>query len=787
MAQSGNPFRSRRGGIKFHIPTYSSPRPKAKRDDDHGLLGDVAGLFGNLGEDIRDAAVGLPTGIAQLVRHPIRSGEQIGKQYWQTYSPLFKGDFKKFGKQVYDHPLGPILDIATVFTAGAGGVAKSGQLAAKVGVVSRESKLAKLGGTPESLTKTVKVPGRPDAYRQRYSNPGIRLRQRATTALGLQLAEHAPRWFGQKVDDATGEVTKGRVRDMSPEGFSDRYHRKQESHRAGAARAAQGMQLAAMVKAGKDITETPHVVARLIEKGGRQSFMDHAFKMKPTDFLDGKQLDAGFTFVAANPTSMGIINSVDDFEKAVKSFGGRHTTTEASKAARTATGEYLVVNKHTAAKWSEEAGRSAKFVRKLYQRPTQVWKYLVLATRPAYFVNNAVGNTFMYTMAFGGAGAARGLVDAYRQVHGEAHTAKSLKGAQREIKKLSGDWQDKWYLGTHQGFAQDVMGDLTIKGKNLPDRMTKVVNVAGQGLYPITHKVSDVFLRRAAINSILRKHPMVKRLQREKGWSFDRAAEYVSSRDPAVRHRVQEQVNDALGDYHHLNPIEQSVRQLIPFYTWDRAIVRHGVKLGLNKPGRTAALVQVGTQGTERTEQLLGKIPRFLKGAMVLGEDGGKARILQTQGMNPYASFPDVVESATQLVGGNPKRAASTLGSQIGPIPASAIEYLTGQDLLSGARIKPRPGGLAGNTAGNIAFDTPIGRLIDTAVKGSPKPKRNAQTGVTTPFLFQKDARAQLLAFVGAPVKELNLSRAHEMARKERGEKKGRRRKYKPFHYSVGR
>jgi hypothetical protein len=88
-------------------------------------------------------------------------------------------------------------------------------------------------------------------------------------------------------------------------------------------------------------------------------------------------------------------------------------------------------------------------------------------------------------------------------------------------------------------------------------RAAKVVKVAEQGFYPITHKVADVFLRRTMINALMRKHPQVQRLQRE-GMSTSTRRPSVS-RDPAVRDRIQEQVNNALGDYHHLNPLEKRV------------------------------------------------------------------------------------------------------------------------------------------------------------------------------------------------------------------------------------
>jgi hypothetical protein len=65
--------------------------PKAGGGGSHG----VGGFVTNLAGDIRDAAVGVPTGLVHLVEHPVGSLEAMGKSTWQTWSPLYHGDVGK--------------------------------------------------------------------------------------------------------------------------------------------------------------------------------------------------------------------------------------------------------------------------------------------------------------------------------------------------------------------------------------------------------------------------------------------------------------------------------------------------------------------------------------------------------------------------------------------------------------------------------------------------------------------------------------------------------------------
>jgi hypothetical protein len=109
------------------------------------------------------------------------------------------------------------------------------------------------------------------------------------------------------------------------------------------------------------------------------------------------------------------------------------------------------------------------------------------------------------------------------------------------------------------------------------------------------------------------------------------------------------------------------------------------------------------------------------------------------------------------------------------PLLTGVIESMTGQSLLSGAKLPHRGGGVLGQTASNVVEGLPQIKLLETLLGGEKKPKPNKRTGKITNFLYRKDARSQIAALLGVPVKEINKGRAHELARKQRGEKKGRK------------
>lgn len=159
---------------------YAGGRPHAKKKGGSFGLNDL-GIVGNLIGDTKDALLGIVPGTIALATHPIRAAEQVGQSYAETYGPLLHGDIGQFAHGFYEHPLGPILDIAALFTGGATAVAKGGSALAKAGLISDTSRLAHLGDigelTLQSSGARAGELGARTVTKTTSANPLIRARQ----------------------------------------------------------------------------------------------------------------------------------------------------------------------------------------------------------------------------------------------------------------------------------------------------------------------------------------------------------------------------------------------------------------------------------------------------------------------------------------------------------------------------------------------------------------------------------------------------------------------------------
>lgn len=129
------------------------------------VFGKVGGFFSNLGGDIVDATKGLPAGVANIAQSGyydfadlITPGTVRGGSYQhvdrgepgsdiqkrivdptvQAYKYTYLGEGAPKGSsllgRIYQHPLGPALDLASVLSLGAGTAARGTALASKAGV-----------------------------------------------------------------------------------------------------------------------------------------------------------------------------------------------------------------------------------------------------------------------------------------------------------------------------------------------------------------------------------------------------------------------------------------------------------------------------------------------------------------------------------------------------------------------------------------------------------------------------------------------------------------------------
>jgi hypothetical protein len=445
-------------------------------------------------------------------------------------------------------------------------------------------------------------------------------------------------------------------------------------------------------------------------------------------------------------------------------FGKRMTTTNLRHAAMTHDGKVIMVPLHDAQNLALETLGSSKFVRWVWKNPTRLWKIALLGYTPRVVTNNAIGNWSIYALREGlDRHSIPAIYDAIRLTHGDKVARESL-GRVTPFKKDNWLWRN----------FSDELGN--VFGTTLADEPGKGVSRAAQGLYPLVHKTADEPVRAAAIVSYLRKSKEVKALQ-ARGLSFDRAANKALRKNPELRTRAAEHARSIAGDYFSMQPWERVLRDLVPFYLWDRHIVKSTGNMIADTPGRVAVLQQISNQGVERTEEILGNVPEFLRGAVPLWGGDGRENVLLTHSLNPFATIGELASAGEGLLTGGGVRPGASVFSQTNPFVTGSIEWASGQSLLTGAD-KPAQGGLVSSVLGNTATALPWVRLGQSLKDGTYDRSKN--TG--RPLLFEHGPAREGLKLIGTPIQSVLLKQAEELARREQGKKKAKRpRQRSPF------
>jgi hypothetical protein len=416
----------------------------------------------------------------------------------------------------------------------------------------------------------------------------------------------------------------------------------------------------------------------------------------------------------------------------------------------------IIVPKALVDQVAGEFKRSSKAVRYLIEKPTNVWRALVLGARVGFLVNNTVGNNLLYALRFAGPAGVRAYLNMIQATKG-ADAVRALLHTEGTPPGITRQFMEEFF--PEQTQAGTFIGTQQVGGK-----LGKVSRTLSLGLQKYDRDI-EAGLRRAAVEAGLRKTPRVRKLLRQmprERRSFEAAARQAIDEDPLLARQVSNQVNDALGNYLDLTAFERNaVRAAFPFYAWFRAITLLTLKMPLEVPGRTNALTKIGEVGADFTASKLGELPSYLRGAIVLGEpEGGRARVLTTGGLNPFASVEQVGRGASAFLAGEPGELGPAF-SQLGPNPflKAGLEQLSGQRLWSGAP-------LGGDES--LPLDLP-GRGLPALVLGDvgeQLPQVQLFRGPSALYP-RRDLRAQLVAYLGAPVKTLDVSEAHRRARRE--------------------
>lgn len=406
--------------------------------------------------------------------------------------------------------------------------------------------------------------------------------------------------------------------------------------------------------------------------------------------------------------------------------------TSASRAeAMTDKGNYLIVPTRFANQVKGEFVRTNNFVHWMNTKPIRVWRALVLNLRPAWLVNNVVGNTLMYAMHNSGPQGALALLDSFKRMFPHQADAFDQVMERHFPGQIGGT-----FIGTQRpsGVLSGAAG-----------RVEKVVDTAAN-----FDKVYEQTLRRAAVKRQLATHPSVRAAAkglRDDVQRWDAIGKELE-RNPAIAAQIEDKVNATLGNFTHMSGFERNVlRTVFPFWAWYRAIAGVMVKMPLEQPLKVSILARLGALGVDETMAELGvnrgDVPDFIRGVIPTGKLGADGRIpVLGTGANPYTSGPALVAFASAIASGDRSKIVAALPG-LNPVFQQA---LTGRDYGYGL----------GNIPIGLVDNLPEAQLIKDALdrqyKGSPG----------SPTMYDKNLGADAARFAGYPGARLSVPAAQK-------------------------
>lgn len=878
-----NPFYGGGGSNSFYGGGGSNPfygTSASPKTAPHHASG-VGGFVGHLGSDIVHTVAGIPTGVVHLVEHPVGSVKQMAKGTWQTWSPLFHGQFGKFGHNLYDHPLAPILDVASLLSLGVGSAARAGELLSGAGAAGRAaalagedvnlarlaaaSKLAEKGGFQGVLGKAarLKVPKeiqlidpkalegsmklRPEVPFRYSTRPLKRLTQEHVlpalfhklpegTQSALRNTRYEQKLYGYMAHRATaktavlGSVFKaadllhGATREAYRARLKVATHMWGNLYRNGKImshedavnyllthnhelpvrdpRTLSGMFAPMVNKARAKEAAAVRTVERHTARANAVPALE-AHLSKSTDAAERRMLQRQIRNGKKSATALENYNNklaratearqrveqhsfTAHFEQAAQSpehlkrygqsFGPRGVVSirgnrtrakvEAAltKAYHDGSGNVSLVPKHDAATLGHELGNSVGMMGKILGRPTMLWKTIQVRWTPRTLTNNGVGNMLLYVLRHDPASAAFGLYHATKILHG------ARKAGEDFMKSMPGS-NSHWFW---RHFAPELSNVFGADALNTTGKL----RLAKSGFYPLVHKLADEPIRAASIVNAVHASPEVRALMKSRGLSFDEAASraLAGKSGRALERSAIDHARSVAGDYQAMTGLESKIRNVAPFYMWDRHALRSTKAIVTETPGKAAALTALGQEGRGINQQLLGQVPQYLEGALPLsllglGDGGGRSNIVTTTSLNPFSTVGDVAQLAQALTVGHTVNPGNALLSQVNPFVTGAMSWAAGKNIETGAP-QPSHGGVITSDIASLAQNFPEYKTVEglmnpaqtTTAKGNPK-------------VLTSDQLSAISSFLGVPIRRMSKSAAQAAAVAEQTGKYPRKKK----------
>ncbi len=420
-------------------------------------------------------------------------------------------------------------------------------------------------------------------------------------------------------------------------------------------------------------------------------------------------------------------------------------------------------DKETAERWQEEGagigqisngdyntifgdfrGSNHMMIRAL-DHATDFWRTLTLTYRPAWVVNNFIGQTFLYAMNHSTPGGAKAYARAaLHQVRGRDTLTPELQGG---------------FIRSESHLAKKKMGATSRTGRAAQG----VVN-AEHGLREWITKVnaisSDNIPREAAYRATAASH--LKRMKDTNVKLDDfleqlRATRTDPSADPKLAKlhaEITQDVLDQLIDFGDLSHFERTaIRRVVPFYSWIKGILKASGHLLLHSPQKLLILYLLASQGEKVNEDIFGPGASIVEGFAPIGKAKGDVQGgLSTTGLNPFATVGQTIGETKGFFEGN-AAPADNIFLQTNPWVQALATVITKSDPFSGQQ-------LAGSRARILVHE------LATAFPQAQLGEKLVNSGDTGKNLTVPKREDMILSYLGLPTKHKRISVSHSIAAK---------------------
>jgi hypothetical protein len=432
--------------------------------------------------------------------------------------------------------------------------------------------------------------------------------------------------------------------------------------------------------------------------------------------------------------------------------------------------------------------RANAVVRWIIDKPLVVWKTLVLGLRPAFLVNNVVGQHLLYLLH--NPLNWRDYVDALKPTR-RAELARAIPGLLGHgTSDLLGHDQaaaDAGYAFSRRGQLKGgsilhgeegrgtagIVGQAAYRSVSYPAR---IVSGIRNSTYKLNLELADNTPRAALATRYLREEKRALRAieiangaveSAVKGKSLEQVAAELSE---TKKLEILRKVNSAVGDFNALRgSAGRTLRRIVPFAAWMKVVLEITRDLAVDHPEKLALvnnLELAARQNPGVVPQL--PLPSWLQGSIIAaGFSGnrGEQPVLTTQALNPFQTPLAMFEQAGSLFrGGVPSGTENPLSS-LGPA-ANAIDLAQGIDpFLGGSYTGPgaNQSPLVRASAGTF-FSLPQARLAQAwGLLPYYKPPASYHDRYSdTPIgRVPEDA---LLRFLGLPIRRVDRAKAAQYA-----------------------